>query len=275
LIAGVSFVGYIAIRLMGDQTGIVVASIAGGVTSSTATTLSFARLARDHPEASSLLAGGILIAGVTMVIRVVAIAAALAPSLLAELLLPGLAAATVLAAAGGLLVFGQNNSEAGRSVLRLKNPFELASALKLASLIAIIMLLAKLVSAKIGAQGVFLLAAASGVADVDALTLSMARFADSQFTISDAATAILIAACTNTAAKAVMAGCIGGRRMAIAVGFPSGIAILALAAAPSCCNVGEKTEPVAQVEHFVWQLPPLLLRCPFHVQSREPLSANA
>jgi uncharacterized membrane protein (DUF4010 family) len=51
----VSFVGYIAIRIMGDQTGIVVASIAGGVTSSTATTLSFARLARDHPEASSLL----------------------------------------------------------------------------------------------------------------------------------------------------------------------------------------------------------------------------
>ena len=196
LIAGVSFVGYIAIRIMGDQTGIVVASIAGGVTSSTATTLSFARLARDHPEASSLLGGGILIAGVTMVIRVVAIAAALAPSLLAELLLPGLAAAAVMAAAGGLLVFGQNNSEAGRSVLRLKNPFELASALKLASLIAIIMLLAKLVSAKIGAQGVFLLAAASGIADVDALTLSMARLAGAQITMS-----------------AVMAGSIGGRKL--------------------------------------------------------------
>jgi uncharacterized membrane protein (DUF4010 family) len=231
LIAGVSFVGYIAIRFMGDQTGIVVASIAGGVTSSTATTLSFARLARDHPEASSLLAGGILIAGVTMVVRVVAIAAALAPSLLAELLLPGLAAVVVLVAAGGLLVFGQNNSEAGRSVLRLKNPFDLASALKLASLIAIIMLLAKLLSARIGAQGVFLLAAASGIADVDALTLSMARFAGAQITVSDAATAILIAACTNTAAKAVMAGCIGGRDLAVKVGIPSGIAVLALVVA--------------------------------------------
>ena len=129
------------------------------------------------------------------------------------------------------MVFGQNNSEAGRSVLRLKNPFDLASALKLASLIAVIMLLAKLVSAKIGAQGVFLLAAASGIADVDALTLSMARLAGAQITMSDAATAILIAACTNTAAKALMAACIGGRKMAVAVGLPSGIAILALAAA--------------------------------------------
>jgi uncharacterized membrane protein (DUF4010 family) len=116
-------------------------------------------------------------------------------------------------------------------VLRLKNPFDLASALKLASLIAIIMLLAKLLSARIGAQGVFLLAAASGIADVDALTLSMARFAGAQITVSDAATAILIAACTNTAAKAVMAGCIGGRDLAVKVGIPSGIAVLALVVA--------------------------------------------
>jgi uncharacterized membrane protein (DUF4010 family) len=64
LIAGVSFAGYVATRIMGDQTGIAVTAIAGGITSSTATTLSLARQAREQPQASSLLAAGILIAGI-------------------------------------------------------------------------------------------------------------------------------------------------------------------------------------------------------------------
>ena len=55
LIATVSFAGYIAVRVLGDRKGIAVAAIAGGMASSTATTLSFARLAREHPESARLL----------------------------------------------------------------------------------------------------------------------------------------------------------------------------------------------------------------------------
>src|SRR5262249_22893633 len=88
LLAGVSLVGYIAVKSLGDQAGIAVAAVAGGATSSTATTLSFARLAHEQPRGAGVLAGGILLAGVVMMARVVAIAVALAPALSGELLLP-------------------------------------------------------------------------------------------------------------------------------------------------------------------------------------------
>jgi uncharacterized membrane protein (DUF4010 family) len=79
------------------------------------------------------------------------------------------------------------------------------------------------------AQGVYLLAAISGIADVDAITLSMARLAGTRVSPPDAATAIVIAVSVNTLAKAVMAATIAGRRLGIAVGLSSAVAIVAIA----------------------------------------------
>jgi uncharacterized membrane protein (DUF4010 family) len=70
----------------------------------------------------------------------------------------------------------------------------------------------------------------SAIADVDALTLSMARLAGQQVAASDAVTAILIAASVNTASKAVIAAFVGGRRIGAIVGGASVVAIVALAA---------------------------------------------
>jgi uncharacterized membrane protein (DUF4010 family) len=232
LIAGVSFAGYVAVRAMGDEAGIAAAAVAGGVTSSTATTLSFARLGREHPEASRLLAGGILIAGVIMLLRVVAIAGALQPSLIVELGPAVAAGAAILATGAAVLLLGRGTPKLGPSpVLTLKSPFELATVLKLAGLIAAIMVAAKIASTYVGARGLYLLAAASGVADVDALTLSVARLAGSQITATDAATAILLAAGVNTAVKAGMAAYLGGRGIGAPVAVASVLAIAAIAAA--------------------------------------------
>src|SRR5262245_12844483 len=227
LIAGVSFVGYVAVKALGDQAGVAVAAVAGGLTSSTATTLSFARLARDQPQASLILAGGIAPAGLVGVVRVFAIAFALAPSLIGVLLAPAAAGALVLLGASACLTLARNHAGQVAS-LELKNPFDVASALKLAALIAIIMLLAKVLSGMASSQGVYLLAAISGIADVDAITLSMARLAGTRIAEPDAATAILIAAAVNTVAKAVMAAAIAGRRLGIAVGVASALAIAAI-----------------------------------------------
>ena len=232
LIAGISFVGYVAVKCLGDEAGIAVAALAGGLTSSTATTLSFARLGRDQPQASLVLAGGILLAGVVMMLRVVAIAVALAPTLSSELLVPSAAGALVLLAASGCLGLARQRAGGGETAtLQLKNPFDLASALKLAALIAIIMLLAKVLSSMSSTRGLYLLAAISGIADVDAITLSMARVAGARVVPTEAATAIIVAICTNTAAKAVMAAAIAGRRVGIAVGACSAMAIIAIAMA--------------------------------------------
>ena len=88
LIAAVSFAGYIAVRVLGDRKGVAVAAIAGSLASSTATTLAFARLAREHPQGTRLLASGILLAGVTMLVRIVVLAGVLKPVLLPAIMWP-------------------------------------------------------------------------------------------------------------------------------------------------------------------------------------------
>ena len=228
LIAGVSFAGYVATRIMGDQTGIAVTAIAGGITSSTATTLSLARLAREQPQASPLLAGGILIAGITMIVRVVLIAAALAPHLLTELWLPASAGAIALLVASGVLILRDREQTGPAATLRLTNPFDIGNAVKLAVLIGVVMVLAKVASSEANAKGLLLLAALSGIADVDAITLSMARMAGATVPIPRAADVILIAVGVNTLAKAVMAAIVGGRKIGVTVGIPSLVAVVLL-----------------------------------------------
>ena len=229
LIAAVSFAGYIAVRVLGDRKGIAVAAIAGGMASSTATTLSFARLAREHPESARLLAGGVLLAGVTMLVRIVVLAGMLKPELIAAVLWPAAAAAVVLLLGAAAVLWGRRGGATEHPQLHIKNPFDLGTVLQLAGLITVILLVAKAVASQAGNAGLFLLAAVSAIADVDALTLSMARLAGRQVASGDAATAILIAASMNTASKAAMAAFVGGRRIGTIVGSVSVLAIAALA----------------------------------------------
>lgn len=230
LIAAISFAGYIAVRVLGERKGVAVAAIAGGLASSTATTLSFARLAREHPESMRVLAGGILLAGVTMLVRILVLVGVLKPELLMQLFWPTFAAACVLFLSAAVLLRAKGTLPAERPNLQIANPFELTTVVLLAALIGVISLIAKLVAGTIGSAGLFLLAAVSGIADVDALTLSMARLAGPQVSAADAANAILIAATVNTLAKAGMAGLVGGARLGRVVGFASALAIGALAA---------------------------------------------
>ena len=176
-----------------------------------------------------MLSGGILLAGVVMVVRVVGIALALAPSLVGELLLPAAAGALVLLSGSAFLILRYKKEAEGEAApLHLKNPFDVATALKLTALIAVIMLLAKMLSAVSSTGGLYLLAAISGIADVDALTLSMARLSASQIALAEAASAIIIAVCINTASKAAMAATIAGRTIGATVGTFSALAIAAM-----------------------------------------------
>jgi uncharacterized membrane protein (DUF4010 family) len=233
LIAAVSFAGYIAVRVLGDRKGIAVAAIAGSVASSTATTLSFARLAREHPQSTRLLASGILLAGVTMMVRIVVLAGVLKPELVSALIWPTISASAVLLAGSVVLSYWERQGASEHPKLQkhpqlqIKNPFDLGTVLQLAGFIALILLLAKLVAAQAGNAGLFLLAAISGIADVDALTLSMARLSGVQVAAVDAATAILVAASVNTASKAAIAAFVGGSRLGSIVG---GVSVLATAA---------------------------------------------
>ena len=229
LIAAVSFAGYVAVRLLGDRKGIAAAAMTGGMASSTATTLSFARLAREQPDSTGLLAGGILLAGVIMLARVVVLAGTLKPDLIVTVLWPAAAGAAVLLLGAAVLLRKSKRPDTPEPKLDLRSPFDLGTVLQLAALIAVIMLFAKTVAGYAGPAGLFLLAAVSGIADVDALTLSMARFAEGQVGLREAGIAILVAAGVNTVSKAVMTAVVGGPRLGIFVGAVSALAVAALA----------------------------------------------
>ena len=115
-------------RILGDRKGVAVAAIAGSLASSTATTLSFARLAREHPQGTRLLASGILLAGVTMMARIVVLAGVLKAALVAGLIWPvGAAAGVLLAATGAVCSSWRSLGGAEHPQLQIKNPFDLGT----------------------------------------------------------------------------------------------------------------------------------------------------
>ncbi len=116
MIAVISFVGYVALKYAGDREGIVMTAVAGGLTSSTAATLTLAKLAREHPDHRDPLVAGILLACATMICVLVIVAVINWP-LVASLVLPiGLSTATFFAVALMMLRNSPESREDGRTI---------------------------------------------------------------------------------------------------------------------------------------------------------------
>ena len=176
------------------------------------------------------MVAGILISGAVMALRVGAIASALNPALLGPLAVPLVTGSVTLGAMAGLLVFGIGGRPADQPTPRLAiaNPLVVGTSLKLAGFIVVVMLAATLVQRLWGDAGVLAVAAVSGIADVDAITLSMARMATP---LQLATQAILLAVAVNTASKATMAAWVGGLAVGLRVGLASAAALAAAGAA--------------------------------------------
>lgn len=218
LISGLSFVGYWLVKTQGPARGVMAAGLVGGLASSTATTLSLARMTRAGTAAPRAAAAGVVVANVVMVARIAIVLAAAAPALLANLAAP-LAAA---AAAGGVvaLALWRSSLRAASSpgAVAVGNPFELKPALLFAGLLAVVSLASAVAAGRLGETGLFAVAFASGLADVDAMTLSAARGAMSgAMAIGPAGYAVLIAVAANIIAKGAMALGVGGKDVGVPV----------------------------------------------------------
>jgi len=230
LIAGISFAGYFALKVAGAQRGTVYTGIFGGFASSTALTLHFSRIARNDTTLAPVLGTGILLACLTMVPRILVLVAVLNPGLLPRMIVPALAMAlTLLLPALWQLRVRTQRAGAGDSPLR--HPLELGTALGFGALLAVIMVLVKALQLQFGDAGVLALAAISGITDVDAITLSVARMGNTDLAPHSAVLAIVIAAAANNLAKAVLTVSIAGRGLVTRVGLPlAGSALAALVA---------------------------------------------
>lgn len=237
LMAAVSFAGYWAVKLVGERSGIAVAGLAGGLASSTATTLTLARLSKATGGGETLFAGGILFAGAVMLGRVAIIAGAVQPALLPALAPPVIGAALAFLVIGFVLV-RRGGDGAAKAGLKLENPFELATVLKFSAFVAVVMAGATIVNEWIGAAGTFVVAAASGLADVDAITLSMARLAGGTIDHWTATLAIALAAAVNSFVKVGFAAAAGTPRLAVTLAIATAIGLAIGGAAMLACPAG-------------------------------------
>jgi uncharacterized membrane protein (DUF4010 family) len=215
LISSLSLVGYVATRQLGPGKGAVVTGLTGGLVSSTAVTLSFAKEAREHPQISNALACGILLAWGVMFGRIIVEVAVVNRALLPHLLVPFLAMAMVVCGAAALFYrrdHSVQNADA-KGELKVKNPFSLTQAAKFGLYFAAVLLVVKLVQQNFPASSMYVVAALAGLTDVDAITLSMAEFAKTGES-RVAVIAIVIAALSNTLVKCCMALVIAGLPLA-------------------------------------------------------------
>ncbi len=232
LIAAISFVGYFAMKITGTRQGVLITGIFGGLASSTAVTLHLSRLTHKHPGYTNATAAGILAACATMFPRMLVITFIFNPLLGRQLLLPVLLSAALIY----LLAFvfwRQSKADTPQSSHpRLRNPFHIASALQFGLLLAMIMLLSRIMVHYFGDSGIYLLAGASGIADVDAITLSLTHMSLQQLPLDAAAYAILLAAVVNSIIKtgiAFFAGQVAlGWRITVGLLAPLAIALLIL-----------------------------------------------
>jgi uncharacterized membrane protein (DUF4010 family) len=218
IVAALSFVGYVAVRLAGPRIGVLATGLFGGVASSTATTLALARKVQGHDALAPVAAAGIVAAGSVSFLRILALVAVFGPTLLAPLALPmGVMAASGFA--GAALVHGRGARSAGGAgkIDDMRNPLELTTALAFGVVLAVVLLAVHFLEAWLGARGVYAAAALSGLTDVDALTISVSRLAGQDLPASSAALAIFIAASVNTAVKGAMSLVVGGRALGVRV----------------------------------------------------------
>jgi uncharacterized membrane protein (DUF4010 family) len=218
VLAGVSFVGYGAVKIFGTQRGILLAAFAGGLVSSTAVTLTNARRAAAGESSVLLLSVGVAIATFVSFLRVMAIVAAIKPALLAAVA-PALTAAAIAAAIYAAVTLywrGSMRTERGGRA-DFKNPFSFWPVVGFAVFLGAVIVLGRMISETYGGQGAVLGALALGLADVDALTVSVSRLVPSPLGAPTAALAILVAVWSNTLAKLVTGIAIARGRFALEV----------------------------------------------------------
>jgi len=214
LLAGIDYVGYVSRRMFGARRGAGITGLLGGLTSSTAVTVSMARMGRDD---AMRIPGqlSVFLANFVMFPRVVVVAAVISPAVATVLLIP--MAAMALAMLGGAWWKWRASSEVADGgddkSDELQNPLALWPAVRWAVILSAVFVLSKLAHDYLGSAGLYIASGAAGLADVDAITLAVAgQVSQGALPGHVAGLAVAIAVISNTIVKGGIAVFSGGRR---------------------------------------------------------------
>jgi uncharacterized membrane protein (DUF4010 family) len=220
-ISGISFVGYVLIKMAGAKRGIGLTGFLGGMVSSTAVTLSFTQKSKKAADLSRQFGLAIVIAWTVMYARVLVVVAVFNFSLMSYLWLPMVASMSASLLYCFYLSKSQKASD-GHGEMSFSNPFELGPAITFGLLFIVILFIAKVAQVYLGNTGIYLSSFISGFVDVDAVALSLAKLSRESFDLTPkiAAQAIVLASVANTIVKGLIAviGGTAGLRKAIIPG---------------------------------------------------------
>ncbi|MDP3359203.1 MAG: MgtC/SapB family protein [Lutibacter sp.] len=201
LISGIGFVGYILMKFLGTDRGILLTSILGGLVSSTFVTFTFSKKSKETPELSKNYAVGILAAATIMVIRVFLLVFIFNKAMLVGLIIPLF---IVLLTAFGISLFFYN-IQFGKpqtiDKIALGDPLNIKNAVFFGIFYMGILLLVSYANHIYGAKGIYVSSAISALTDIDAIAISVSKLGGTTINFLIAQNAILLAVLSNTIVK--------------------------------------------------------------------------
>lgn len=222
LVAAISFLGYIAVRVFGEARGLLVSALAGAVVSSTAVTVALARTAKGTSRPMPL-AGAASLAAMVSILRVLLIVILIEPRVFPAMAAPALAAALCFGASGALLLL-RNGGTVDRAPPR--NPFDLVPLFLFALLFAVVATASAALSAIYGVSGLLATSSLSGALDFDVAVLGATRLVGGLIHPAAAGQAVLVALASNAVARLTLATAVGPARFSLAL---ASFTLLALA----------------------------------------------
>lgn len=214
LISGVSLAGYAALRIVGARHGAPLLGLFGGMVSSTATTMVFARHARSSASLVPTAVVVVLLANLTMVVRVGVLCLAFAPALWREVTTV-VGGGVSLGLAAALYSWRKLDNGNELPMPEVRNPTEIRAAVSFGLVYAAVLFSAAWLSDVAGSRGLYAVALVSGLTDVDAITLSTLRlFGLEKLPAGTAMVAIGLAMLSNLVFKSGLMVAAGGARLA-------------------------------------------------------------
>lgn len=208
IVMSVSFAGYIAMELWGEGRGLGMTGFFGGLASSTSVTISMAERSKRDKNVIDSVTFAIIVAASTMFLRMI-IVVAFFNYALTFAVMPALC---TLGVAGYVLSYiAWKNVKRGRATIKFASPISFKPILQF-MVIFIIVLFASHMAKLYFPSAMYLIAALSGVFDVDAITISLASLSQGLAT-GTAVNGIIIAALSNTFSKMLLARWIGGKKV--------------------------------------------------------------
>lgn len=212
LIAGISALSYLGIRVIGYRKGIGITGFLGGLVSSTAVTLSFSKLSKDLPKkALSPVLFGLLVASAAMYFRVLFEVSVVNINMLQPLAFPMIFGGLMLSGCGFYFYSkkSKNDYEVKEKDFGLKNPVDVGSAVKFGALFAGILILVSVTDQYLGVEALLIASGLSGMVDTDAISLSLASLAKNEISTKTATLGVIIATSMNMISKAIFVWFLG------------------------------------------------------------------